>query len=1170
MAKRPQKRSGDLQAPALNAPQLGVTSQPVDTRVTPAANAPQAPQLLPEPAKPDMQGARDLENMGRALGDLSKTLFGYAQVSKERRTQEKKDTRDEALRRLREGAKPFEEMQKKGDLTGATPPQLKGVSIAYGTYAVEQAMLDWQQQVETLRADPGYLKADGWQSHLSEILQKRYNEFAGLVKAGGRPDAFNRAFNRLAKNAQDRVQADHARWLQGAAEDKRQEGVRGEIRMILGNALDDADSFDLTTPQGEADYARVVTDQLNVLLQDGYGQTYSEDAYPTVFGKALIDLAAMEDSVTEIALFALSNPDLGDLLQNNQEVREYFFANENKINDVRLAGRGRTAQAQVTGYAGTVEARLLESFGNVFSVDGRGKDSLPAALGGDPIAIISGIMEEMEQGSTNNVTFSIDASGLNVTLQSVLDPTKTATINIKNAYESARQTAINNFIGDAGPAAEALAADRFGTIPRSVAKIQSGIAAIRSYTPLDDPEANANALRPIAEAYDLWAAYNTRMHSRQLTTDAGVGEQGELLMRAIHMLVRQPENALTVQNAAARVSDRFRRLEQELPSISTGATFSEELAKRVTPDQEENGDDLVIKRLAQVFMFLGGSDNAGDGLLITPDQAITDAMEFLESQTFFVGGSRQYYANTPIQIEDTRRVSTGDYTNRDLELAQRLLGSEKPEGLIVEGIAKGHVGGFLTEDMIAEYSEGSDKFKVRAFVPADSSMTSFRVEMKDDSYLDNGSTFSIAQLMAYKKSYQLKLKYPKGPPDPEKVRQGKELAETLAIVDALDDPNAREEARRQAFADANRRTVQRREQAKKDAADEAEREKIQRDFDNAFIEEGMIALLSTSREGRTILADTLSLSGPDVTVLQQVAPDDFGDLQPGEVTLPAGDALTALRRFNESRLPQAKAIAERKGGLPELARRLYDKDFRGNPLQDDNFDLRMTLTSPAALLAYQDLSQEVKEALGENFAWMGDASVPLPEVFRERALVEGKLGTMVSRLFSGPNYLGRAIGGSEGSVVESMILANMIAEGDTEEEIENVILRRFGYIEDGMVLPGEQGNYRANAGRRAVLVRRMLAASPEGRAELRRAESQFGDSSPNKLKTYINRGEFLTPEGETVYGTFPFKTEGAYRVYAEMTDEERRILGNPFSFMADPRSLYPDVFPQPEPKEEDE
>lgn len=1144
MAKRPQKRSGDLQAPALNAPQLGVTSQPVDTRVTPAENAPQAPQLLPEPAKPDMQGARDLENMGRALGDLSKTLFGYAKVSQERRAQEKKDTRDDALKRLREGAKPFEEMQKNGDLTGATPPQLKGVSIAYGTYAVEQAVLDWQQHVETYRQDPGYLKADGWQSHLNEILQKRYNEFSTIVKVGGRPDAFNRAFNRLAKQAQDRIQADHARWLQGAAEDKRQEGVRGELRMTMGDFLKNADNYDLTTDEGVQKYQTDIALKLKASLDDGFGQTYSEDAYPTVFGKALIDLAATEDTITDIALFALTSPELGDLVNANQEVREYYNDNIRKINDARTAGVGRTAQGRVTELSGQLEADLQTRFQDTLSVEGNGKKTMDSLLGASPFTVVRTLLGD----AANEVTFEMSADGNNVVLRSKADITKTATVNIPDMLASARQTVIREFIdtNGGGAAAEVLAFERYGKIPQSVNKIQAGVKALETYVPLDDPEAEAGVLEPAVRAYDAWSAYNQKMHTGQLMEHAGVGQKGEVMFRAMHLLVRRGENAMPPQQAAALVAERMRTLENELPGTTSGQKFKEELERRTTTLQKETGEDLILQRLAQTFMFMTKPEDRSAGPLITVDEAITEAQKFLDTQSFMVGGTRMFYSDTPIGLGDTQRPTRGNYTDSQVELVTGLLGKGEPAGDIVRGIEAGFVAGFLTEEDIADFSENTKDYEIKAFVPTDATMTSFTIEMADGMRLGGTEGVSLAELQAYRTDFLLYEKWgPDGPPDPVEVKEREEVFEVLAVAESLGGVS-RTTARQRTRELYNKRRNNMLDKAKAEAASKAEAERIQRDQENANLEDGMFALLSITPEGRGLLSETLSLSGPEMGVLRQVAPEEFGDILEGEVTLPSRDALTALRRLTESRLPQAESVTERKGGLPQLARQLMKGDISGRGRYAS--DLRPILIRPDVIEAYANLPEAVKDALGEDFAWMSDPSLPIPESLREPAVVEGTLGTALSRAFTGPSVFG-GIFGSEGPVPESMIVANMLATGDTEQEIETRIIERFLPRRPKRVSEGSAGDSVDNAGRRAALVRRLLIASPEGLARMRETEARLG-VSPNAIKRRINDGPFLKPTDAV------FQTEGAYEAYSRLTDEERRVLGNPFSFLADPRNFF--------------
>ena len=152
MAKRPQKRSGELTTPQLQQPQFQVQARPVDTAIQPnVAGAPAKPLMESDPARPDFQRANDLNRLGKSLMGLSTTVNSLIKLEAIRTDKAQQD----ALDLMTETDKTLAQLQEEGKLKGVTPAHQRGYARAESTDRLLGLEKEWLSGEPQLRTEEG-------------------------------------------------------------------------------------------------------------------------------------------------------------------------------------------------------------------------------------------------------------------------------------------------------------------------------------------------------------------------------------------------------------------------------------------------------------------------------------------------------------------------------------------------------------------------------------------------------------------------------------------------------------------------------------------------------------------------------------------------------------------------------------------------------------------------------------------------------------------------------------------------------------------------------------------------------------------------------------------------------------------------------------------------------
>ena len=206
MAKRPQKRSGELSAPELQQPVFDVTAQPVNTAIDPgAAGAPAKPLMQQDAVRPDLGPSQDMARMGQALSGLSRTVRDLATLE-ELRTQE---AQKDAERLVAETDLSIAELVESGQLTGVTPAHIRGRGRALSNQAILEIANKYEADKTALRTAEGALEPDYMEKWLRKTAEEQR---ASLRMAGVNEGYFNKRFNENFGRLLQKVNADHSTW----------------------------------------------------------------------------------------------------------------------------------------------------------------------------------------------------------------------------------------------------------------------------------------------------------------------------------------------------------------------------------------------------------------------------------------------------------------------------------------------------------------------------------------------------------------------------------------------------------------------------------------------------------------------------------------------------------------------------------------------------------------------------------------------------------------------------------------------------------------------------------------------------------------------------------------------------------------------------------------------
>ena len=226
MAKRPQKRSGELTTPQLQQPQFQVQARPVDTAIQPnVAGAPAKPLMESDPARPDFQRANDLNRLGKSLMGLSTTINSLIKLEAIRTDKAQQD----ALDLMTETDKTLAQLQEEGKLKGVTPAHQRGYARAESTGRLLGLEKEWLSGEPQMRTEEGAVDPEYAERH----LRRRADEIRKEIKGSGIHEGhFNKAFNRGFAELLNKVNRRHHAWA-GEELQKRTAGdVAAELQRI--------------------------------------------------------------------------------------------------------------------------------------------------------------------------------------------------------------------------------------------------------------------------------------------------------------------------------------------------------------------------------------------------------------------------------------------------------------------------------------------------------------------------------------------------------------------------------------------------------------------------------------------------------------------------------------------------------------------------------------------------------------------------------------------------------------------------------------------------------------------------------------------------------------------------------------------------------------------------
>lgn len=299
MAKRPQRRSGQLTSPVIPEQPLEVVASPVSTYVNPGlAGAPAPPPGASPPVQPDLQEARDLAALGQAFGQLSKSLqsFGTAQVGAgiemgKQAFEELVHLNMTASQALAEGLiDPSEH-----------PMVVKARDRADSELPLREFALDLDQNIDMYRlTDPSFQTFDGGMGWLERGINSLLEGARG--KPGGMSPAGERAFYASAHTIRQRFGGEHAKWV-------GKNNIRLATDGLMEHVSDQIFNADkLVREPGESsdDYAerqlKTALDSLAIEIDgdqarvDGYGAVFTKKVMNDLVAEALVEVMA-EDRI---------------------------------------------------------------------------------------------------------------------------------------------------------------------------------------------------------------------------------------------------------------------------------------------------------------------------------------------------------------------------------------------------------------------------------------------------------------------------------------------------------------------------------------------------------------------------------------------------------------------------------------------------------------------------------------------------------------------------------------------------------------------------------------------------------------------------------------------------------------------------------------------------------
>jgi len=482
MAKRPQRRSGELTADVLPDLPLEVVAGPVSTYVDPGkAGMPAPPPGVSPPAQPDFQEAKDLAALGHAFGGLSKSLqaMGTVQVASDMGETER------AYEDIIAGAELSRNLVEQGVILPAENPH-----VQRGREMGDAALLARQQDQYFSESRLEYLReTDGRWGTLEGGLSAFEAHVAGVYEdhknntPGGLSDAFDRAWARGYSKLRQRIGDSQSRAI-GSAD---LEAVRRAARADVGDSINNALALNPLPEESGEDYKKRRIDAALAgitILYDSDESNASGLAAPIVPARMkelvvdqLILMAVGEETKTEFVMevwnrlhwgpIPATDPETGEPVSTRPFLKDTDYAKEamsrpsviSRIeNNLRSAKNYGMTPAQSVNFAkDTVETYLQDQFlsGLITAVDPSIRRLPPDATTAkleDVLAMVSDALPENFAIARNqgDDEFKILIEATNPELLGIPGSDRTFTIDVRELWDAARLEAIKQDV-DAWP-----------------------------------------------------------------------------------------------------------------------------------------------------------------------------------------------------------------------------------------------------------------------------------------------------------------------------------------------------------------------------------------------------------------------------------------------------------------------------------------------------------------------------------------------------------------------------------------------------------------------------------------------------------------------------------------------------------------------------------------------
>ena len=1054
MAKRPQRRPGELTAPALSEPAFTAPATPVDTSITPSQEgAPAQPILTPDPAKPDTTEFDDMRRMGQALSSLSQaaaTMVKYERVETERL--EKLYTDQFTLNEL---DKSFAELVEEGKVGAVTPAHQRAAARAQGAMASRQEEINARMTMEKIKeANDGNFDVD----HFPQILDRMGKERrAAAVKLGISESQFNMGFNKGWSLTTQKLSKEWAEHVSERTKNQSWANIEADMRdhleseeelLIAAQQLIDQRGLagELTGRGAQHAVAKGLITLREQAAQLGDEVTY--DRISSVLSKLKAGPVQLIPDPKDLKLDENGNPILppdtraeGSLLK----ISEVANLNADSLGKTQATLQTRAAQKRRTIHMGQRQSQItgvfLDAYSSIASkqIDPDIVDMMRDKGARDEVELLTMLLADAPKGTVVDGEFNITRSPDNNDKLRVTDADGNEfDIDPGKLIESGREGVRSALIGSEMSAngltedeARALVSLRFNEVdPLHLQRFQNmpflnswegvteamlktaGLPEDATQEQIDKAIGQSTQTQEFLETYAMWNSYQQYGAGGMIASTQGL-KRFDLWMRSYQML--HYSKGLEPPQAIAKIGEAQASLANGSASL---AGLESEMRNQLEPGGQvaSSLNDPLIRQWAPVFQFIvaGGSPTSS-----SVSEAVNMAKTFVDEHYEYVGG-HPYLAD---------QYAPAYFEKGQGHFLRSFIGTDTAKNSpLYEAILQGRIGD--SEDILARGKAIND-MKV---VPVNGVPGMYHI-MVNQAGRAGDSTIPYRPL-----------------PNP---KRNNEVFFSIQEIMQASSPHVKDQDLIQSINDAE--------------SISAVREELEMDEDVDTAE----VLAERARLRSTGLYSILMATEEGAGIADEVRRTDLK---------------TYLKNNQYKSIPR----------------------FRGAGAH-----LSHALRHPEAVRAYRNLDPATRAALGEDFAWIGDATVPVPDQYR------------VGVLFGSVNT--RPMTEKDTSFVNIRSLFADMVDVDTMETTP------LGQRKTGA------GGRGSNIRKTALLVD-LMSASVEGTTRLR----EILDAEDSEVK---DRFLDLTEESEWL------EAPDTRLAYFALDETDRAKLGSDFFFLGDARAM---------------